>query len=104
MTQFDPLNYVHEWLDTNFAKPPNYPGVYFIYALGVGGYGPWCELLYIGSTNNLRRRLSGHPITKGYNPSGFRITYKETLDYRNIEKLAIRRFHPLANVNLQKKD
>lgn len=103
MTEYTALEFVHSWLDTNQAKPPKEPGVYFIYYSSIGGFGPFCELLYIGSTNNLHRRLSSHKIIKEYSAGVFRITYYITNDFRRLEKLAVERFAPLANINLQKK-
>ena len=99
MRQFNRLDNVHSWVDVSQCPPPNEPGVYFIYASGVSCFGPWCELLYVGSTSNLKRRLSSHKIIREHKSTKLRITYSYAHDYSALEKEAIKRFAPLANIH-----
>lgn len=104
MEEYSYLNSLHSWPDTNQFIPPEEPGVYFIYyALHHEILGTSCELLYIGSTKNLRKRLSNHEVVRPLqHPEMVRITYHTCQDYRRIEKEAIVMFSPLANIQFNR--
>lgn len=100
------------WVSVDFLKHRrSLPYVACCYALYFDG-----ELKYIGSTNNLRNRFSGHAIRYGYGkdlitpwadfPHTVRITlkFKESRRYGDwlmIEARLIRRLQPAFNTKLK---
>lgn len=102
MKDYTPLDFLHSWVDTKQGWPPKEPGVYCIYFSVSSIYGRNCELLYVGSSQNLSRRLKNHEQLRNItDKSEIRITYYVTPHYKHLEKLAIQRFAPLANIQYQ---
>jgi excinuclease UvrABC nuclease subunit len=84
--------------------PPADAGVYCIYNVNVDDKHK--TLLYIGSSNNIARRLMdmAHPyrvlMAKTAYPNVISVKFKECNNYLELEKRLIRRLRPSYNVQL----
>lgn len=93
-----------EWLSpnsySNYASLPDKPGVYLLVAVDIGmpllGY----MVLYVGMSDNLKYRLSNHPIIRHCRDKYkiVNIYFKRSRsNLRKLEKELILKFHPLYN-------
>lgn len=88
------------WKSSGIDDIPNSPGVYIILARIPGEIR--YEVYYIGSSSDLRRRLSGHEVLKGFGQTTkIRIHFLEIGNYKEYEVAMIQKYSPLANVHHQ---
>lgn len=61
------------------------------------------EVLYVGSSKNLKQRISSHELLinhrKGTSSTKYKICFIPIENYREYEKAAIRKYQPLANIH-----
>ena len=95
---------IDEWQTPNtysghFGMPPSRPGIY-LFSVYVAHDDPG-NIVYIGSSNNLLRRYSGHEIKAQLYQHYWYVRYyfKECLDYKKQEKELILKFRPKFNVH-----
>jgi excinuclease UvrABC nuclease subunit len=84
-----------EWLtpntySENYSSVPPRPGVYLLVNTGIDMRH---EVLYVGSSKNLKQRSGKHPVLRTlqemYNGLGVRFYFKEEQDYISVEKQLI---------------
>lgn len=91
------------WLIAGQEAIPEKSGVYVI--LSRLRDAMFYDIIYIGSTSNLKRRISGHEVIsqfkRGNGVTGIRCHFREASNYREIEVAMIQKHAPLANKNHQ---
>jgi excinuclease UvrABC nuclease subunit len=90
---------IYEWLTNHDSEIPKRPGVYVILIKVPKDSG--FEVLYIGSSKNLRLRLKNHKHLKSHAFSGdkYRVYFKECDNFKEVELALIKKFAPIANVH-----
>lgn len=91
------------WLVAGNDDIPSLPGVYVILIRIKQSI--FYDTIYIGSTSNLKRRISGHEVINqfkgGNGVTGIRCHFREATNYRELEVAMIQKHAPLANKNHQ---
>ena len=95
-----------EWLtpnsyNNNFSHPTNKPGIYLLVYTEIDfvDFGIKYEILYIGCSKNLAKRLGGHEILRCLEIfyDYIQIYFREEKNYKKIEKILISQVKPKFN-------
>lgn len=88
------------WLSPNgyscFGVPEEKPGVY-IFAIPIPPYTE-SEIVYVGSSKNLKKRLLGHEIKKEIKRDFFKTYFFYCEDFISLEKSLIKKYSPRLNI------